>query len=157
MRNILVVALLLVAVRLPLFPETYTCEQSLELGKYDATMLYKSWPWFLVGIGTGFLAFRTLTMITAAQASSQSYENPGTNALWLAFGLVIALPYIPASALFPFRATAYPMKEGLDLDCYQKGYIRKARLKNCGSLLLGETVAFGGLLLLAFNIAENME
>ena len=139
-----------------MFPEASDCRQSLELGKHDATTTHKSWPWFLVGMGTVYLAFRTWDMLSMAQFSSQSYTYGESTLPWIGFGVVLTIPFIPASFILPSKGKINPTGEGLDLDCYRTGYVRKARLKNTASLLFGESVALAGYFLLGMIVVSSM-
>jgi hypothetical protein len=129
--------ILLVCFSLPLNSETPDCQQSFEIGERAAREEYRTWGWYFIRVGAGMLG---------AGVVLTTYYGVPDGVATLGSVLILTAPFIPA-VIFPKRDTIYPYFGTVELQCYRDGYKSRARLKNCGALVLGEVtgqvVVFG--------------
>ena len=146
MKKAVVLVLVLLAVfSSQLFPETLDCSQSFELGKIVAKEEYKACGWYWLGIGLNALYL-------VGYIPSIAYNDVAT----ILFGsgiLVIHTSALIAAMALPKRSDISPSSSGVELKCYRDGYIRRARWKNCGALLLGDLTGFIVVCALGFLLA----
>ncbi len=125
-----------------LFAETLDCQQSFELGKINAKEEHRFWWWYFLGVGS---LVSTLGLVWPV--ANMDSGNPWLYPLVIGSLVVTIAPFVPA-LLFPKRENiSLPFGAGdeVDLECYRDGYIRKARMKNAGAVLLGNVTTQGAL------------
>ena len=144
MKKAVVLVLVLLAVfSSQLFSETLDCQQSFELGKTDAKEEHGVWGWYFLGIGIN--ALNLLQLTTQGDDVAMSLIGSGV--------FVIDTAALIAAMALPKRSDISPSSSGVELKCYRDGYIRRARWKNCGALLLGDLTGFIVYFALAWVLA----
>jgi len=122
-KAIIFVLVLVVVISSNLFAETLDCQQAYELGKNDAKEEHKVLGWYFFGLASGLVAYGTVTVIGAGLSIP-----------------IFVTPFIPA-LVYPTRSNITPHNSRGNLTCYRDGYKRRAALKNCGAVFLGEFTA----------------
>jgi hypothetical protein len=155
-KTVVLTLVLLVVCSFYLFSETLDCQHSFELGENNAKEMHSSWPWYVLGIGSVILAGRAYDELSYLGfrmwlEGNTHYDDPWVRALpFIGLAVVLSVPFIPALFLSTKRENIFPPFGGVDLECYRDGYVKKARLKNSGALLLGELTMFAGAAVLVF-------
>jgi hypothetical protein len=116
-KKVVVLVLVLIAVVCSdLFSETLDCRVSFMLGRITAVSEYRSWRWFLLGLGS---SIPTVAMLGLEYSGVfQDYDSWALFAEYAAF-VPLFIPLIP-SLLFPQRETIHaPNGIEVALDSYR--------------------------------------
>ena len=145
-RVVVLVFVLLSILSSVLFSETLDCSVSFMLGSINAMSEYRSWRWFLLGLGS---SIPTMVMLGLEYSGVfQDYDSWAIFSEYAAF-VPLFIPLIP-SILFPQSQTIHaPHGIEVTLDSYRRGYKTSATLKNVLMAAAGEAAGIAAFIAIA--------